>query len=98
MPTAYLESLTNRGAEWMDFAEKVLDHVDNYTVPQYGDSPADQASNFTLDDFKTTIQRYVNRMGRNARGPVEAQRDMLKIAHYACLAAAKLAEQETPAA
>ena len=85
-----IEPTTVRGHEWADFAKDVLTHVENYTVPQYGDAPDDQASEWGLDEIKAQLQRYVIRIGKGARGPEEAARDCLKIAHYACLLAGKI--------
>lgn len=80
---------TNRGAEWEAFSKEVLEHVEDYTVPQYGDAPGDLVETSTVEDIKVNLERYIRRIGKNARGPVEARRDALKIAHYACLLANK---------
>ena len=76
---------SNRGKEWSKFSAIVAQHIEGYTVPQYGDAPHDQASGFSEQDIVANIRRYVNRMETGARGPVEAQRDLLKIAHYCAL-------------
>ena len=86
-------SMSNRGKEWIDFSRQVFAHIEDYTVPQYGDSPQDQASGFGVDDIRVNMARYVIRIGRNARGPEESRRDCLKLAHYACLLALKLGEE-----
>jgi len=87
--------MSKRENEWMDFAVDVADHIEKYTVPQYGDMPDDQASGFSVEDIKTNMSRYINRMGRNARGDAEALRDCYKLAHYACMAAAKIREKQS---
>lgn len=74
---------SNRGLMWEVFSDEVLQHVEKYTVPQYGDFPNDQMTEWANEDFVTTIKRYINRAGKNARGPEEDVRDLLKIAHYA---------------
>lgn len=84
LPTSY------RGTEWAQFAEMVRIHVEDYTVPQYGDAPNDQAEGFTPDECVKQIQRYCNRFGKGQRGMQEQLRDMKKIAHYACLIYMKL--------
>ena len=84
----------HRQDQWLEFQSLVSDHVKRYTCPQYGDMPNDQASSFTIEDVAKEIQRYCNRVGRNARGPEEAKRDMLKVPHYACMIYAKMMEQE----
>lgn len=85
--------MSNRGNQWLNFAEEVLDHIDNYTVPQYGDMPDDQVEEFTLDDFRVNLKRYTNRIGSNAGGLEEAIRDCHKIAHYACVMCARLRKE-----
>lgn len=84
-----LASPTYRGREFCFFAGQVLDHVDGYTVPQYGDGPHDNVEGWSEEDIKKALERYVRRMGKNARGDQEAERDLLKIAHYACIAWSK---------
>lgn len=37
------------------------------------------------DDIKMNLLRYVNRINSNARGSVEALRDLKKISHYSCI-------------
>lgn len=74
---------SNRAKQWEEFAAEVFDHIENYTVPQYGDAPGDMVETFTPADIKMNLARYVSRIGSNARGPEEAKRDALKIAHYA---------------
>lgn len=81
---------SNKGREWFKFSEEVEDHIEHYVVPQYGDSPHDMAEDFTIEEMKSQLKRYVGRIGSGARGPAEAQRDLRKIAHYACMLAKKL--------
>lgn len=78
-----LSAKTNRGCYWSNFALEVLNHIESYTVAQYGDFPTDQLTKWTVDDIVTAIKKYVNRAGNNARGFDEEKRDCLKIAHYA---------------
>lgn len=75
--------LSDRGRDWMTFAAKVLDHIENYTVPQYGDKGSDRATDYTMKTISEHIGRYKDRMESNSRGTIEAKRDMLKVAHYA---------------
>lgn len=82
-----MELASNRGTEWEVFSFEVFSHIENYTVPQYGDKPDDQLhTDWTVDDCLTAIKKYANRSGKNSRGPEEDLRDMMKIAHYACVA------------
>ena len=74
--------VSKRGFEWLDFSGVVLDHIEAYTVPQYGDKGSDQCTEFTRRDFETQIKKYANRMGKNSR-PGQGKLDLLKICHYA---------------
>lgn len=77
--------VSNRAMMWMMFNDTVAEHVEEYTIPQWGDFPSDQASEFTEDDIICNMQRYINRIKTNVRGEAESSRDLLKIAHYACI-------------
>lgn len=73
---------SNRGIMWNIFADEVARHIEHYTVPQYGDFPKDQSSDWTEDDMVKQIQKYLNRINTNERGEIERDRDLMKIAHY----------------
>ena len=75
------EYLSDRGEDWLNFATDTLNHIENYTVPQYGDKGDDQYTDFTAQDFITQIKKYLNRYGKNSR-PGQGHLDMLKCAHY----------------
>lgn len=81
--------MSERGKEWEAFSELVAEHVDGYTVPQYGDAPHDAVSGFSEHDIAVNMRRYLNRMETGQRGKEEAQRDLLKIAHYCAILYAK---------
>lgn len=85
--------LSKRGKQWQEFSDRVLQHIETYTIPQYGDMPDDQASNFELRDIVQNMRRYINRAETNQRGQEDQERDCLKIAHYACILLAKRREQ-----
>lgn len=85
--------MTNRGSQWKYFSGKVFQHIEEYTVPQYGDAPDDMASSFSVRDLNLQLQKYILRQINGAkRGDAENMRDYLKIAHYACMAYAKLVQ------
>ena len=84
---------STRSAEWIHFAAEVLEHIDNYTVPQYGDKGSDQCSEFSESDFITQMKKYLNRYGKNSREGQD-RLDLMKIAHYACILHGKLTEEE----
>jgi hypothetical protein len=87
--TLTLYATTRRGANWLIFAAIVLRHVEGYTVPQYGDEGEDQVSEWTAADCVTAIRKYAARFGRNTRDGQD-RLDLLKIAHFASMAAEKL--------
>lgn len=70
-----------RGQDWLEFSDRVLEHIEKYTVPQYGDKGEDQASEFTSHDLMVQVRRYTNRFGKNAR-PGQDLLDIIKMAHY----------------
>lgn len=93
-------NLATRSDEWKYFSSRVLNHIEKYTVPQYGDmnletpEKGDQMQSASLDDVKMNLLRYVNRLNSNARGHEEAIRDLYKIAHYACILYGKYERKE----
>jgi hypothetical protein len=84
---------TKRGAEWLRFSEKVLAHIENYTVPQYGDEGEDNIGTWTIRECINAVKKYCSRSGHNARANQD-QLDMLKVAHYACFIHNKFDSQE----
>jgi hypothetical protein len=81
---------SNRSMEWRYFSQIVASHVEDYTVPQYGDSPHDEVENWTPEMCVAAMQKYTKRYTSGQRGPKETLRDMLKIAHFSCIAYFKL--------
>ena len=79
---------------WVIFATVVGAHLREYAVPQYGDAPDDQLSDWTADQCIKQVGKYVARMDSNARGEQEKLTDLLKIAHYASVAWLKLRDYE----
>lgn len=71
-----------RSQEWQEFSEEVNRHIEEYTVPQYGDKGEDLCTDYTTEHCIKQIEKYVKRFGRNSR-PGQTKLDMLKIAHYA---------------
>ena len=82
-----------RGMEWTEFSDNVLYHVEEYTVPQYGDKGEDNVTDWSAKDCVRQIEKYVKRFGKNAREGQD-KLDLLKVAHYACLAYNKLEENK----
>ena len=73
--------VSKRGQVWLEFSHRVLSHIENYTVPQYGDAGNDQVTDWTADDCAKQVNKYFGRRGRNSR-PGQESLDMLKAAHY----------------
>lgn len=82
--------VSRRALNWRAFAERVFEHIEKYTVAQYGDAGQDQVTHWTPEQVVENMRRYLNRAGKNARGPEEEERDALKLAHYANLLWEKL--------
>lgn len=82
---------SNYGKDWEQFEDLVLRHIEEYTVPQYGDKGDDLASDYTPEECMRQVMKYAKRYGRNSR-PQEQGRDFLKIAHYAQMAWTKWGE------
>lgn len=89
--------LSRRGKDWQEFAAKVLDHIENYTVPQYGDKGEDQATEWTPAILMEQAKKYGNRFGRNQREGQEML-DFMKGAHYTQMLATAFAEEVAHAA
>ena len=81
--------LSVRGSEWSRFADQVLEHIELYTVPQYGDKPDDNVEEWDSYDCMKQVSKYLKRLKTGQR-PGERKRDLLKIAHYTQMAHDKL--------
>ena len=85
-----MQAKSKRELEFATFATLVAQHVANYTIPQYGDAPNDEVEKWTAEQCVLAIQKYTKRFGSLRRGRLEELRDMVKIAHFACLAFGKM--------
>lgn len=83
--------MSKRGESWKEFAEEVRQHIEGYTVPQYGDKGEDQVTDYTADECVQQAKKYLARFGRNSR-PGQEHLDLKKAAHYCQLASEKLKE------
>lgn len=86
------DELSERGKEWLCFSDSVLTHVENYTVPQYGDKGSDNVTEYTPEECILQSKKYAARFGRNQRNGQQLL-DLIKSAHYNCLAWTKLQER-----
>lgn len=82
--------MSQRGEDWKAFSQRVLDHIETYTVPQYGDKGEDQASEYGSAEHVLQAKRYLARYGKNSR-PGQEILDLMKTAHYCQMAAMELA-------
>lgn len=86
--------LSRRGKDWLEFSDVVLKHIEEYTVPQYGDKGDDLITNYTAADCIEHVKKYAKRYGQQSR---EGQQklDFMKIAHFAQCAWEKYEEPLT---
>lgn len=82
-----------RGEEWKKFSEKVLNHIETYTVPQYGDKGEDLATDYSVEDLLKQANKYLARYGKNQRQGQEML-DFMKTAHYIQMAATTFEAKE----
>lgn len=72
---------SKRAMQWIHFSHRVLEHIEGYTVPQYGDEGEDLASDYTVQSCLDQVRKYLQRAGRNRR-PGQDRLDLIKMAHY----------------
>ena len=92
----FARKISKRGLNFMLFAYTVLDHIEEYTIPQYGDEGEDQVSDWTVEDCLKAVKKYIARYGRNTRKG-QQMLDFKKMLHFVQLAAEnhnRLAQQE----
>lgn len=82
-----------RGDDFLKFGAKVFEHIENYTVPQYGDKGSDQCTEYTAEDCVKQAQKYLSRFGRNSREG-QQELDFKKAAHYIQMAHDKYIEEQ----
>lgn len=74
---------SEKGISWENFADIVYDHVENYSVPQYGPNIEENSDVASAEDCRKYIAKYLRRAGSERRGRIEELRDLVKIAHFA---------------
>jgi len=84
---------SERGKNWFQFAIKVLEHVEKYTVPQYGDKPNDQIEEWSIEDCFKAVKKRMARFSRNSREG-QQELDFMKMAHEIQIAAEKWEEAQ----
>jgi hypothetical protein len=73
--------MSKRGDDWIKFSMRVLRHIEDYTIPQYGDKGSDNLDKYTPDDCIKQVEKYLSRRGKNQRDGND-EMDILKAAHY----------------
>ena len=74
------ELLSKRAMSWLDFSFEVLTHIEEYTIPQYGDKGEDQITEWCERDCLRAVSKRIARYGRNTREGQQAM-DFLNMAH-----------------
>lgn len=74
----------NKIEQWQQFSNIIEEFIKEYVKPQYGDFPDKTAEKWTPEKIQGKLEAYVDRIGKSSRGPEDATRDCLKIAHFAC--------------
>lgn len=83
--------------QWKQFADIVEEHIASYVATQYGDFPDKTIARFTVEKIQGKLEAYVDRIGKGARGPEEAARDAIKIAHFSAYLYALLVKGDAQA-
>jgi hypothetical protein len=83
---------TIRGDNWLKISQRVLDHIENYTIPQYGDAPDDAIEEWSIEECFKQPERYLARRNTSMR-PKEKALDILKSIHYLSLALEKIEKE-----
>lgn len=76
-----MDLMSKRAIDFLDFSGKVVKHIDEYTVPQYGDKPDDNVESWSADDCFKQVEKYLKRRSSSKR-PGEKRLDVIKMAHY----------------
>jgi NTP pyrophosphatase (non-canonical NTP hydrolase) len=84
--------LSKRAKDWIKFSDEVLHHIENYTVPQYGDKGEDQITEWSIEECLLAIKKRQARYGKNVRDGQQIL-DFLKMAHETQIACDKYKEK-----
>lgn len=75
--------ISKKGMAWLEFSITVLEHIENYAVPQYGPDIAQNEDVESAEDCRKYMAKYLRRAGSERRGRIEELRDLVKIANFA---------------
>lgn len=84
---------SKRGQDYINYSREVLMHIENYTIPQYGDAPNDEISSWSVEECLKDVSKRLSRYGRQSRGGQQAL-DFKKMAHVIQIAALKYQEEQ----
>jgi hypothetical protein len=73
--------MSEREKQWLKFSDRVVRHLREYTVPQYGDVGDDEITNYSVEDCVKQVEKYAKRYGSQSREG-QQELDFIKIAHY----------------
>lgn len=76
-------TISDKAYAWREFARMTLEHIENYSVPQYGPTLSENTDVTSTEDCLKYIAKYLRRHGSDRRGRIEELRDLVKIAHFA---------------
>lgn len=73
--------MSRKADKWVDFSTRVVDHIENYVIPQYGDDGEAPDKNYSESDCIKQAERYIARHGKNSR-PGQESMDLFKAVHW----------------
>jgi len=75
------EVISERVKQWREYADAVEDHLNDYTVPQYGDVGSDEITDYSVETCVEQVKKYSKRYGTQSRSG-QQELDFLKMGHY----------------
>lgn len=88
------ELVSERAIDWEKFSSKMHEHIETYTVPQYGDKGEDNITSWSAEECFKQVDKYLKRRNTSRR-PNEKLLDLLKACHYLQMGYDKLVEEES---
>ncbi len=76
--------MSNRLDDWLLFGGYVSKHIEEDTIPEYGDKGNDRATELTIHDLLKDCDKYIKRYGKVTKERQE--KDFYKMVHCVCMA------------
>jgi len=76
-----IKNISQRTKDFISFTARVIEHIENYTVSQYGDKGQDICTEYSIEECLRQAEKYIKRYGKNAREG-QQELDFLKAAHF----------------